>query len=390
MPEKEAPPRFGLYVHWPFCKAKCPYCDFNSHVVTDLDAKRWKAAFLREIRYLAQRLPPRRLHSIFFGGGTPSLMPPNIAAAIIDAATEAWPPEEGIEITLEANPTSTEAASLSAFRSAGVNRVSIGVQALDDQALRLLGRQHSTREALAALDLARRLFPRTSFDLIYARQHQSLAAWEAELAQALRLGPDHLSLYQLTIEPGTAFGARAARGTLPGLPDEDLAADMYELTQELCAAEGLMAYEISNHARPGAQSRHNLLYWRNQDWAGIGPGAHGRLSIGNNRHASISPRQPDAWLDQVETQGRGHEPLREMGPAEIASEALLMGLRLHEGMPVSRLPHPCRGEDLYNKINGLMSLGLVSFHNGILCATARGRMLLNTVITELMPEPDGP
>ncbi len=386
LPDTGQTPRFGLYVHWPFCKAKCPYCDFNSHVVSQIDAPRWKAAFLKEIKTLAQMLPGRRLESIFFGGGTPSLMPPAIAEAIIDTACAAWTPVDDVEITLEANPTSTEAANLSAFRGAGVNRVSIGVQALDDAALRLLGRQHDTREALAALETARSLFTRTSFDLIYARQHQSLSDWEAELARALGLGPDHLSLYQLTIEPGTAFGARAARGTLPGLPDEDLAADMFEHTQQACAESGLPAYEISNHARKGAQSRHNLLYWRNQDWAGIGPGAHGRLSLGSERYASISPRQPDDWLNMVEENGRGHEPLRALTDTEIASEALLMGLRLHEGMPLSRLPKSCRDDQFINKIKYLQSIGLIEFTNETIIPTDRGRLLLNTVIRELMPE----
>jgi oxygen-independent coproporphyrinogen-3 oxidase len=293
---------FALYVHWPFCRSKCPYCDFNSHVREDVDHARWRAALLAELDHFADRTGGRQLTSIFFGGGTPSLMAPETVAAVIDRATERWAPAPGIEITLEANPTSVEAGKFAGFRVAGVNRVSLGVQALNDADLAALGRQHSAAEAVAAVRLAQRHFPRVSFDLIYARSGQSLSAWRMELAEALELASEHLSVYQLTIEPETAFGAAWRRGELT-VPDEDSAAALYEETQTILEKAGMPAYEISNHARAGSACRHNLTYWRYGDYAGIGPGAHGRLTLGDGRRATRQHRAPEAWLGAVEAQG---------------------------------------------------------------------------------------
>ena len=300
---------FGLYLHWPFCQSKCPYCDFNSHVAGAVDEARWARAFEAEIARVAAETGPRALSSVFLGGGTPSLMSPELVASVLGAARAAWPMGEDVEVTLEANPTSVEAGRFRGYRDAGVNRVSLGVQALDDADLRRLGRRHDLAQALAAIEVARATFERVSFDLIYARQHQSAAAWRAELVRALAMGPDHLSLYQLTIEDGTAFGARLAAGRLPGLPDEDAGAELYEITQDMCDAAGLPAYEVSNHARPGAASRHNLIYWRGGDWAGVGPGAHGRLTLDGRRWASEAEPRPDTWLAAVEA-GSGDRPRR--------------------------------------------------------------------------------
>jgi oxygen-independent coproporphyrinogen-3 oxidase len=290
---------FGLYVHWPFCQAKCPYCDFNSHVAARIDHARWREAYLKEIAVYAGLVPDRVLTSIFFGGGTPSLMEPETVAEVIAAARRAWPVANDLEVTLEANPTSVEAGRFAAYAEAGVSRVSLGIQALNDTDLQRLGRRHSVAEAIQAYEVARKFFNRTSFDLIYARQDQTLVDWRAELRLALDLAVDHLSLYQLTIEGGTAFGDRYAAGKLRGLPEEDLAADMYEATQDICGTAGLEGYEVSNHAKPGAESRHNLIYWRYGDYVGIGPGAHGRLTLNGQRHATEAWRAPGKWLDSV-------------------------------------------------------------------------------------------
>lgn len=373
---------FGLYVHWPFCAAKCPYCDFNSHVAPHVDHAAWGRAFVNRIDDLARLTPGRELGSIFFGGGTPSLMPPAVVGAVINAAARHWRFAPDIEITLEANPTSAEAGRFRGYRDAGVNRVSLGVQALSDDDLRALGRLHSAAEALAAVEMARGLFERVSFDLIYARQHQTEAQWEAELRQALGLAPDHLSLYQLTIEPGTAFGARAAAGRLPGLPDEDRAARLYELTQSLCEAAGLPAYEVSNHARTGAESRHNLIYWRGGDWLGAGPGAHGRIATSGQRLAWEDLRSPAEWLDRM---SRGEEVARiEAVPAqEMAEEYLMMSLRLAEGASLSRLARLGLRLDAA-QIAGFQSDGLVSLSGDRLCATPAGRLVLNRLTAELL------
>ncbi|MEG3143604.1 radical SAM family heme chaperone HemW [Sphingomonas sp. RT2P30] len=327
----ETPP-LALYVHWPFCVSKCPYCDFNSHVRDAVDQVAWRAALLADLAHEAALLPGRRLGSIFFGGGTPSLMPPETVAAIIDAASAAWPFDDDIEITLEANPSSVEAARFADIARAGVNRVSLGLQALDDDALRFLGRAHGVDEGLAALATAQRAFARVSFDLIYARPEQCLKDWEAELARALGFGTEHLSLYQLTIEPGTRFATDAAAGRLH-IPDGDAAADLFEATRALTKTAGLPAYEISNHARRGAESRHNLTYWRYRDYAGIGPGAHGR----RGGMATVRHRKPENWLSAVARNGHGAQSEERLIPADRAKEGLLMGLRLREGIDLTRI-----------------------------------------------------
>ena len=322
----------ALYIHWPFCVSKCPYCDFNSHVRDTVDQAAWRGALLKDLAYEATQLPGRRLTSIFFGGGTPSLMPPETVAALIDAAADHWTVADDIEITLEANPSSVEAARFGDLAQAGVNRVSLGLQALDDAALAYLGRAHDVREGLAALDTAQSTFARVSFDLIYARPDQKPTDWEAELARALSFGTEHISLYQLTIEPGTQFAARYAKGELPTL-DPDLAADLFEQTRAQTCAAGLPAYEISNHARPGAESRHNLTYWRYGCYAGIGPGAHGR----RDGMATVRRKKPENWLTRVDANGHGIEQEELLPPAARAQEALLMGLRIAEGVDLERI-----------------------------------------------------
>lgn len=322
----------ALYIHWPFCVSKCPYCDFNSHVRASVDQQVWRDSLLADLAHEASVLPGHRLTSIFFGGGTPSLMPPETVAAVLDAAERHWGFAPGIEITLEANPSSVEAACFADLAAAGVNRVSLGLQALDNEALRFLGRAHDVDESLAALAIAQRVFPRVSFDLIYARPDQSLAVWTAELERALAFGTEHLSLYQLTIEPGTRFHTEAAAGRLT-IPDGDAAADLFEATRAITAAAGLPAYEISNHARPGAESRHNLAYWRYQTYAGVGPGAHGR----RGGLATMRRKKPENWLAAVERNGHGLEAEEPLAPETQASEALLMGLRLREGVDLARI-----------------------------------------------------
>jgi len=325
----------ALYIHWPFCLSKCPYCDFNSHVREVLPQARFRAALLRELEWEAERLGRRPLRSIFFGGGTPSLMEPETVGALIARARALFLPADDIEITLEANPTSIEAGRFGGYRDAGVNRVSIGVQSLDEADLARLGRQHSAAQAVAALEIGRRLFPRLSFDLIYARPGQTLAAWRVELARALDLAADHLSLYQLTMEPGTAFEALHRRGEIV-LPDEETAAALYEATAEEAGRFGLLPYEVSNYAKPGSESRHNLAYWRYGDYAGIGPGAHGRVSLGDRLLATRRHRAPEIWAERVEAKGHGSGEDVAVTPQERAREMLLMGLRLSEGISAAR------------------------------------------------------
>lgn len=370
---------FGLYVHWPFCQAKCPYCDFNSHVSASVDQERWRKALVTEIRRIGAETSGRVLDTIFFGGGTPSLMHPETVASVIEEARTVWFASNDMEITLEANPTSVEASRFRRYADAGVNRVSIGVQSLRDNDLRALGRLHSADEARRAVGTARESFPRVSFDLIYARQNQSLHDWEAELTEALAMAPDHLSLYQLTIENGTAFGERFARGRLPGLPDEDLGADLYELTQELTQAAGLPAYEISNHARPGHESRHNLIYWRSGDWVGIGPGAHGRLTLGNSRVATEAYQAPGRWLTAVEIYGSGESLRDPLAASEILEERLIMGLRLGEGISVSVID-----EKISSNIKELIGQQLLDIDGDIVRTTELGRPLLNSVLQRLL------
>jgi oxygen-independent coproporphyrinogen-3 oxidase len=374
---------FALYVHWPFCAAKCPYCDFNSHVAASIDQARWLAAYRVELARLGAELPGRVLNSIFFGGGTPSLMAPETVAGVIEAARAIWPFANDIEITLEANPTSIETGRFRAYADGGVNRVSMGMQALNDDDLRRLGRMHSVAEGRAAFDIARDCFTRVSFDLIYARQDQDRAHWRRELIEALAMAVDHLSAYQLTIEPGTAFGARHAKGGLKGLPDDDLSADMYLDTQEICAAAGMPTYEISNHARPGAESRHNLIYWRQGDWAAIGPGAHGRLTLSSGRWATEAHRAPGEWLAAVETRGNGDSLREALALSERAMEYLLMSMRLTEGMDVAR--YLAHGAELpQGRVTDLVGLGLVTQTGGRLAATATGRPVLNAILRELV------
>lgn len=376
---------FGLYLHWPFCASKCPYCDFNSHVAAEIDQSRWNRAYLREIERIGTETRGRVLNTVFFGGGTPSLMDPDLVAAILDKVRATWPMANDAEITLEANPGSVEAGRFRGYRAAGVNRLSMGIQALNDADLRRLGRLHSVAEARAAFDVARAAFDRVSFDLIYARQDQSPRAWAAELREALSMAIDHLSLYQLTIEDGTAFGARHAAGGLRGLPDDDTAADMYLLTQEVCDAAGMPAYEISNHARIGSESRHNLIYWRYGDYAGIGPGAHGRLTLDGVRHATDTPRLPLAWLERAEA-GNG-ESLREPLPGpEQAIEYLLLGLRITEGISLSRHAALSGAPIAPGRIAALEELGMVTRTGDRLAATGNGRTVLNAVLRELIAE----
>ena len=330
------PAPFAVYVHWPFCLSKCPYCDFNSHVRHGgVDEARFVRGYEAEIAATAARAPGRTVTSIFFGGGTPSLMQPSSVAAVLDAIAKHWSVAPDVEVTLEANPTSVEAARFRGFRSAGVNRVSLGVQSLEDTALKELGRLHTAQEALDAVAIARANFERFSFDLIYARPRQTLESWAAELRRALAHAGDHLSMYQLTIEPETPFFGLHKAGKLI-VPDEDLARDLYDLTQAICAEAGLPAYEISNHARPGGECRHNLVYWRGHDYAGVGPGAHGRLTLEGRRVATETDKRPEAWLMRVEATGTGLTVDERLTPGETADEFLLMGLRLAEGIEPAR------------------------------------------------------
>lgn len=377
----------ALYVHWPFCVSKCPYCDFNSHVRQSVDQEMWRDALLADLAHEAAMLPGHRLGSIFFGGGTPSLMPPATVAAVLDAAERAWGFAPGIEITLEANPSSVEAARFADLAAAGVNRVSLGLQALDNQTLAFLGRAHDVTEGLAALDTAQRVFARVSFDLIYARPDQGLADWHAELARALSFGTEHLSLYQLTIEPGTRFQTEALAGRLV-LPDDDRAADLFELTRALTASAGMPAYEISNHARAGAESRHNLTYWRYQDYAGIGPGAHGRRTgVATQRR-----RKPENWIEAVARNGHGIEIEIPLVAHERAIEAMLMGLRLAEGVDLDRIAafgtRPIAELADLPAIDALSAQGLLDRDGARLRATDAGMPVLNAILSQIVRVPD--
>jgi oxygen-independent coproporphyrinogen-3 oxidase len=374
---------FGVYVHWPFCKAKCPYCDFNSHVRHGgIDERRFLGAYLNELRHFASLAPGRKVTSVFFGGGTPSLMRPASVGAILEAIAEHWNVERDAEITLEANPTSVEAENFAGYHAAGVNRLSLGIQALNDTSLKALGRQHTASEALAALSLAKRHFDRVSFDLIYAREGQTAHGWREELTRALDHAADHLSLYQLTIEDGTPFAARHAAGTL-NVPNGGEARAMFLLTQELCETAGMPAYEVSNHARPGSESRHNLIYWRGHDYAGIGPGAHSRITIGGAKRALSTIKSPEGWLVEVEARGHGLETDDALTTEEAAEEYLLMGLRLSEGIDLARLA-AINGSVLdKGRVEALEVEGLLSRSGARLAATAKGRLVLNRLILEL-------
>lgn len=384
MNETIASPDFGVYVHWPFCAAKCPYCDFNSHVRHEkIDQETFARAYTREIEYVAGRCPGRKVTSIFFGGGTPSLMEPATVSAILDAVAGRWPLADGIEITLEANPTSVESDRFAAYRAAGVNRLSLGVQSLDDMQLKFLGRLHSADEARRAIEIARNAFPRISFDMIYARPGQTPVEWEAELDRALALSVDHLSLYQLTIEQGTPFYDLQRSGKLR-LPDADGAARMYELTAEVTSNAGLPAYEISNYARPGAECRHNLLYWRYGEYAGIGPGAHGRLDIDGSRFATAARRIPEGWWRAVMSDGHGYEVFEQLMPDQAADELLLMGLRLSEGLSLHRFEQAAGRPVDPARIEFLIQNGLVERRSGgRIRATLAGFLVLDAVIADL-------
>ncbi|RUT30182.1 coproporphyrinogen III oxidase [Arsenicitalea aurantiaca] len=375
---------FGVYVHWPFCAAKCPYCDFNSHVHRGpFDEAGYVAAYAREIAHFASLTPGRHVQSVFFGGGTPSLMNPRSVGAILNEIARHWTIDERVEITLEANPTSVEAERFRGYRAAGVNRVSLGVQALRDKPLAELGRRHTVDEAVAAVHLAQSIFERSSFDLIYARPRQTLEDWREELSEALWLAQGHISLYQLTIEMGTRFYDLHRAGKLV-MPDEELAADFYELTQELTAAAGLPAYEISNHARPGQESRHNLLYWRYGEYAGVGPGAHGRLLVNNQRHATATEKMPFDWQARVMAAGHGLVTDDILTWEEQGDEFLVMGLRLKEGISPARFTALSGRRIAERQIADLKSYGFVeTLPNGNLRVTEKGFPVLDAVVADL-------
>jgi putative oxygen-independent coproporphyrinogen III oxidase len=383
-PAPDADPGFGVYVHWPFCLSKCPYCDFNSHVRgAAIDEERYLQAFRAEIAHRATLAPGRTVASVFFGGGTPSLMRPQTVQGVIDAIAAKWRLDSNAEITLEANPTSVEAGRFRGYRAAGVNRLSIGVQALSDPALKALGRRHTVDEALTAVALAASLFPRFTFDLIYGRPGQSEAEWRAELKRALDLVGDHVSLYQLTIEPDTIFERLRDAGKLE-LPDEDLSLAMFQATRELTEARGLPAYEVSNHARPGGESRHNLIYWRYGEYAGVGPGAHGRLATANGRLAQETERHPEMWLTQVETDGHGLVENSALSREEQGDEFLLMGLRLREGVDPKRYERLSGREVDRDRIRSLVEDGFIEVDaRGRIRVTPMGAPLLDTVVADV-------
>ena len=375
---------FGIYIHWPFCAAKCPYCDFNSHVRTSVDQSRWLSAIRLELKNNAIRTKGRTVNTIFFGGGTPSLMEPETVAGIIKEIAKLWVLALDIEISLEANPTSVEAQKFSNFRKAGINRISMGIQSLRNDDLKALGRMHSVNEARKAFDIAKDNFERVSFDLIYARQDQSKVDWEIELKEASSMAVDHLSLYQLTIEDGTRFGDLYERGNLKGMPNDSLAADMYDITQEITLQNDMPAYEISNHAIEGAESRHNLIYWRYGDYIGVGPGAHGRISENGNKIATTTIENPENWLRGVELNGTSTIDDEVINHIDQASEYLMMSLRLIEGVDMERYKK-ISGVALDNKlIDKNIENGLIKVINNNLIATQRGRIILNTLIKDLL------
>jgi len=378
----------AIYIHWPFCLSKCPYCDFNSHVRERIDQETWADSLLRELDYFRGLSGERTVGSVFFGGGTPSLMSPSVVARLLDRISRNWQCDEGTEITLEANPTSVEAGKFRDFAAAGVNRLSLGVQALNDRDLKALGREHDVKEARHAIVLSQKYFPRTSFDLIYARMGQTVAGWEKELTEAFSLAGGHLSLYQLTVEKGTAFYQAQSKGRLV-LPDEEASADMFELTQQLCAAHGLPAYEISNHARAGQQSRHNLAYWTYADYIGVGPGAHGRLTLDDGRLYAFSQlRGPEKWLDNIALQGHATDQKTRLAPREMAEEMIMMGLRLTQGINLANFENRV-GEKIGKFIDSvylqhLVELDYMEMAERHLRATARGMPLLNSLLYRIL------
>ncbi|MEM6780409.1 MAG: radical SAM family heme chaperone HemW [Pseudomonadota bacterium] len=370
---------FGVYVHWPFCASKCPYCDFNSHVVETVDHQAWRDAYAREIKYYAGLLKGQTVTSIFLGGGTPSLMQPDTVQHVIDTIAEHWGVSPDIEITLEANPTSVEAEKFRAFRSAGVNRVSLGVQSLNDEDLKFLGRQHSAIEAIEAIKIAQKTFDRYSFDLIYASPDQSVECWQRELQEALQYADGHMSLYQLTIEPWTAFHTMYQRKEFE-VPDQDEGGALYEVTQQVMEAAGLSAYEVSNHAKAGQESIHNMTYWRYADYVGIGPGAHGRIIFDGHKQATRAHRAPDVWLERVQEQGYGAHPFEEINDDQYFEEYLMMGLRLREGVNIERYDNRFDHE----KIRALENEGLLMFKNKTLHPTIKGLQRLNGILNYLL------
>lgn len=375
---------FGLYLHWPFCQSKCPYCDFNSHVAARVDQSRWLTAFQAEIDRIGALTEGRVLNTVFFGGGTPSLMEATTVQGILDRIRATWTLANDIEITLEANPGSVEAARFEGYAQAGVNRVSLGIQSLDPDDLRRLGRMHTVDEAAKAIAVAKSAFDRVSIDLIYARQNQTLPAWRDELRRALDFGTSHLSLYQLTIEDGTVFGQMHAKNLLKGLPEEDLSADMFELTQEITRNAGLPAYEVSNHARTGDESRHNLIYWRMGDYAGIGPGAHGRLTLESTRFATEAERQPTPWLNRTLSLPGSAETVDRLTARDRASEYLMFALRLKEGASLGRFAALAGAPLPAATLAEMNGLGLLHQDGDRIHTTETGVMMLNGILRALL------
>ncbi len=377
---------FGLYLHWPFCQSKCPYCDFNSHVSARIDQTQWLRAFELEIDRIGALTQGRILNTVFFGGGTPSLMEASTVQGILDRIRATWTLANDVEITLEANPGSVEAARFDGYAKAGVDRVSLGIQSLDPEDLRRLGRMHTVDEAAKAIAIAQNTFDRVSIDLIYARQNQTLPAWRDELHRALDFGTSHLSLYQLTIEDGTVFGQMHAKNLLKGLLEEDLSADMFELTQEITRSAGLPAYEVSNHARPGDESRHNLIYWRMGDYAGIGPGAHGRLTLESARFATEAERQPIPWLTRTLANPGAAETTERLSPEDRASEYLMFALRLREGASLERFASLAGQRLSEQAIAEVQELGLLSRDGDQIRTTDQGVMMLNGILRALLAD----
>ena len=374
---------FGVYIHWPFCAAKCPYCDFNSHVAKSIDQSSWKNAYLREIDRYADLTSGRVLNSVFFGGGTPSLMPPETVHEVLERIRFHWPKANNFECTLEANPTSVDAGRFAGYAAAGVNRISMGIQSLRDDDLVALGRMHTVAEAKQAFDIARNSFDRVSFDLIYARQHQEPESWRIELKEALYMAVDHISAYQLTIEQGTAFGDRYNRGLLKGLPEDENAERMYEITQEECAAAGMPRYEVSNHAAPGQESIHNQVYWKYGDYIGIGPGAHGRITTPQGRYGTETHLAPEIWKNSV-YEGNNIESWTHLSADDQLSEFVLMGMRMASGISVHRLNELSNGSFKRAKISDLIEMSIIGESDGMLFATQTGTKLLNQVIYHIL------
>lgn len=387
MPEQKTSEPLGIYVHWPFCEKKCPYCDFNSHVREQVDHVRWRDALLVELEQYAGATGPRPAVSLFFGGGTPSLMEPETVATTVERVKALWPSESPVEITLEANPSSVEAGRFRAYADAGVNRLSVGVQSLKDSELQFLGRLHDAKQARAALEVARNTFARVSTDFIYALPEQTLEDWRTALGEVLAFDLSHLSLYQLTIEEGTGFWSRHARGEFQ-MPDEALAETLFDLTQEMTEAAGLPAYEISNHAKPGQECRHNLVYWHGEEYVGVGPGAHGRICIEGNWRATSAVRRPERWLEQMRTEGHGREAQEEISINHRAEEMIMMGLRLREGVTrrvfEARIGRPIESYLNAGKLGDVIEAGLIADDSDKIAATATGRKVLNTLLAQIL------